>query len=109
MFRKQLRLRVTAVNLNLMPEQPDDYQPTEADIDMVVEETTGKPVKPVDLAAGIASMRQRIAQLVAEKTKLLDRMERDLDGTLKDHLAAVTKTSPRPALTHYEAQVGGQN
>ena len=46
-----------------MPEQPNDYEPTEADIDMVVEEATGKPVKPADLTAGIASMRQRIAQL----------------------------------------------
>src|SRR5260221_10445962 len=89
--RKPLQLRRTAMNLKLMTEQPDDYEPTEADIDMVVEETTGKPVKPANLAAGIASMRQRIAQLETEKIRLLDRMDEDFDESLKDHLAAVNK------------------
>lgn len=99
------------MNLTLMPEQPDDYEPTEADIDMVIEETSGKPVKPADLAAGIASMRKRIAQLEAEKIRLLDRMEENLDEALKDHLAAVNKDlgTSRQRLSHYEAQVGKQN
>jgi hypothetical protein len=32
-----------------------------------------------------------IAQLEAEKTKLVGRMEKDFDATLKDRLAAVNK------------------
>ena len=36
-------------------------------------------------------MRQRIAQLEAEKIKLLDRMNEDSDDSLKDRLAAVNK------------------
>ena len=94
-----------------MPEQPDDYEPTEADLDMVVEEATGKPVKPANLAAGIASMRQRIAQLEAEKTKLLDRMDEDSDESLKAHLASINKdlATARERLAHYEAQLGRQN
>lgn len=54
-----------------LSDRHDDYEPSEADIDMVVEEVTGKPVKPANLAAGMASIRQRIAQLEVEKTKLL--------------------------------------
>ena len=48
-----------------MPEPSDDYEPAGADIDMIVEDFTAKPVKLANLAAGIASMRQRIAQLEA--------------------------------------------
>jgi len=67
-----------------MPDPRDDYEPTEADIDMIAEEVSGKPV---DLAAGITSMRLRIAQLEAEKTKRLDRMAEDSDKSLREHLA----------------------
>jgi hypothetical protein len=94
-----------------MPEQPDDFEPTAADIDMVIEETTGKPVKPANLADGIASMRQRIAQLEAEKFKLLDRMDEDADESLKEHLASLNQdlATARERLAHYEAQLGKQN
>jgi hypothetical protein len=81
---------------------------------------SGNSVEPANLAAGIASMRQRIAQLDAEKikpgrrpasspprpgrgprwrfgssgvpweTNLLDRME-DLDEPLKNYRAAVNR------------------
>jgi len=54
-------------------------------------------VKPANLADGVASMRQRIAQLEPEKTNLPDRMGKDSDEALKDDFAAVTKTSPLPA------------
>ena len=94
-----------------MPEPPDDYESTEADIDMVVEETTGKLVKPANLAAGIASMQGRIAQLEAEKIRLLDRTDEDADESMKDHLAAVNKdlAIARERLVNYEAQLGKQN
>jgi hypothetical protein len=94
-----------------MPEQPDDFEPTEADIDMVVEEFTGKPVKPADLVAGIASIRKRIAQLEVEKIKLLDLMDEDVDKSLNEYLSAVNKdlATARKRLTHYEAQLGKEN
>jgi len=94
-----------------MPWQPDEYELTEADIDMVVEEATGKPVKLANLTAGIASMRQRIAQLEAEKTKLLELMGEDSDATPKDHLAGVNKdlATARERLVHYEAHLGRLN
>lgn len=94
-----------------MPDQPENFEPTEADIDMVIEETTGKPVKPVDLAAGISSMRQRIAQLEAEKIKLLDRMDEDSDQVLDEHLVSVNKdlATARERLIYYEAQFDRQN
>ena len=58
----------------------------------------------------MASVRQRIAQLEAEKTKLLDRMAQDFDGSLKGYLASVNKdlATDRDRLAHY-AQFGGQN
>lgn len=98
-------------HFNLMPEQHDDHEPTEPDIDMVVEEATGQPVKPANLAAGIASMRRRIAQLEAEKIKLLDRMDEGSDESQEDHLAAVNKdlAIARERLVHYEAQCARQN
>jgi hypothetical protein len=94
-----------------MRDQPDDYDPTEADVDMVVEQAIGKPVKPANLAAGIASMRQCIAQLEAEKTKLPERMDEGSGESLKDHLPAVNKdlATARERLTHYKAQHGSQN
>ena len=60
---------------------------------------------------GIASMRQRIAQLEAEKARLLDRMDEDSDAALKVHLAAINKdlAAARERLIHYELQVGRQN
>jgi hypothetical protein len=78
---------------------------------MALEDFTGKPVKPANLAAGIASMRQRIAQLEAEKSKLLDHMDENSDESLNDHLAAVNKdlTAARERLASYEWQLGKQN
>ena len=89
-----------------MPAEPNNYDPTEEDVDMATEEVTGKPIKPENLAAGIASMHRRIAQLEAEKIKLLDRMdEDDADESMKDHLAAVNKelAMARERLLHYKA------
>jgi hypothetical protein len=97
-----------------MPEQPDNYNPTETDLDMVIEATTGKPLKPESLAAGIASMRQRINEIEAAKARLLNEMDaagepsgHDLNETLatynKDLVIA------RERLSFYEAQLGTQN
>jgi len=97
-----------------MPEPPDDYEPTEAGIDMVVEEVTGKPVKPVNLDAGIVSMRQRVAQLETEKTKLLNQLDTaagDTATSLIQHLASLNKdlAIARERLAHYKSQLGKQN
>lgn len=94
-----------------MPELPDDYKPTEADLDMVIEEATSNPVKPTNLAAGIVSMRQRIAGLEAEKTQLLDRMDDDSSDSLTSHLASINQDLARAheRLIHYETQLGRQN
>jgi len=56
-------------------------------------------------------VRKRIAQLEAEKSKLLDRMDEDLSESLKDHLAGVNKdlAIARERPVHYEAQCARQN
>ena len=97
-----------------MPEQPDNYEPTEADIDMAIEEATGKPVKPANLAAGITSMRQRIKELEAGKAKLLDQMDAATErrmADLNEMLASYNEdlATAHERLAHYEAQLGRQN
>jgi hypothetical protein len=65
----------------------------------VAPQATGKSVKPANFAAA-AHHSARDGE-----TKLLDRMEKDFDATLKDHLAAVNKDlgADRQRLGHYEA------
>jgi len=87
---------IVTMILKVMPKRPDDYGLTEQNIDMIVEDVSGKPVKPKNLAEGIASMRWRVAQLEAEKVKLLDRMDEDDDESLNEHLGQSTKASPWP-------------
>jgi len=112
--KKPLRPRFTALNLSFMPEPHDNYEPTEEDIDMVVEEVTGKPVKPADLAAGVASMRRRILQLEQLKARLLDRLQTataEGESGLNHHLASVNKdlATARERLGFYEMQLDKQN
>src|SRR6187455_1067063 len=97
-----------------MPEQPDDFEPTEVDIDVVTEEATGKPIIPENLAAGITSMRQRIAQLEMLKIQLLDQpgdTAGSRDADLSRSLAALNSdlAVARERLAHYVAQIGQQN
>lgn len=97
-----------------MPEQPDDYKLTQADIEMIAEDAAGKPVKPENLTAGIASMRQRIAQMEADKAKVLDQLDTatgKLETDLNCDLAKLNKdlATARERLVHYEAQLGSQN
>lgn len=58
-----------------MTEPSDNYDPTEADLDLILENATGKRVKPENLATGIASMQKRIAQLEGEKAKLINQLD----------------------------------
>ena len=95
-----------------MPEQPDDYEPSEADIDMVIEEATGKLIKPANLAAGITATRQRIEQLEVEKAKLLNQLETASEisvVSLDRQLASINKklAAARERLNHFQGQFGG--
>lgn len=97
-----------------MPEQPDNYEPTESDIDMIVEEVAGKSVKLADLASSIASLRQRIAGLEAQKANVLYQLEIASPATtdgFNQHLTSLNKdlAVARERLAHYETQLGNQN
>lgn len=97
-----------------MTEPSDNYAPTEADLDLILEDATGKPVKPADLATGIASLRQRITQLEGEKTKLLNQLDSaDQNSTtsLNQQLVALNQhlSSARQRLRDYETQLDAQN
>src|SRR6266508_4404777 len=60
------------------------------------------------LTRASGKLTSEIAQLEAEKSKLLDRTDKDSDETLKDHLAAVNNdlATARERLAHYGAQIG---
>lgn len=97
-----------------MPEQPDNYEPTEADLELIAEDVSGKPVKPANLAAGIALMQQRIKELEAGKAKLLDQMdtanEQNMSG-LNEALSSYNRdlAMARERLNHYRSQAGKTN
>ena len=92
----------------------DDFQPTEADLDMILEDVSGKPVKPASLQAGIVSMRQRIAELEATKKRLLNQLNENTTGfdeLAVTHLKSVNKdlATARERLDSYQRQQGMQN
>lgn len=97
-----------------MTEPSDNCDPTEADLDLILEDATGKPVEPENLAAGIASLQERIAQLEKEKTKLLGQLEK-ADGSraasINPELVALNRqiAAARQRLRDYESQTGQQN
>ena len=109
--RKPLRALCCNGNSQSMPQQPDNYESTEADIDMVVEEATGKSVKPANLAEGILSLRQRLVELEAEKSNPLSRLDGMSAVPLTQALASSNQSiaTARERLRHYETQLGQQN
>jgi hypothetical protein len=76
-----------------MTEPSDNYDPTDADLDLVLEDTTGKPVKPADLATGIASM------------------QKNFTASLSQSLIALNQrlSAARQRLHDYETQLRAQN
>ena len=98
-----------------MTTQPNDYEPTESYIEMVIEDATGKLLKPENAEAGIASMRRRIAELEAQKSKVIDQLDAAAnlpaaDG-LNRNLTLIDRDLKvaRERFAHYESQVGRQN
>ena len=97
-----------------MTEPSDNYDPTEADLDLVLEDAIGKPGKPENLATGIASMRKRITQLEEEKARLLNQIESaDQNSTTSLNQSLITLnqhlSNARQRLRDYEMQQGERN
>lgn len=105
----------------LPPEDPDDLTagypphlkhlaPTEADLDLVLEQATGKPVDKGTAAANIAALRQRIAELTALHGRLRARQqqgEAGLDAMLAEIAADIAHA--RKLLEGYETQTRSLN
>lgn len=97
-----------------MSEPSDDLALSETDLDLIVEGLSSTPLKPANLAAGIVSMRKRLAQLEAEKAKLLDHMDaatEHSEKSLHQHLVEINRdlVAARQRLAHYELQVSRRN
>ncbi len=92
----------------------DDFQPTEADFEMILESVSNTPVKPASLEAGILSMCQRIDELEAAKKRLLshfDENSTDFHELADTHLKSVNKdlATARKRLDSYQRQLRMQN
>lgn len=97
-----------------MTAQSNDYKPTESDIEMLLEKATGKPLKPEDATAGIASMRQRIAELKRQKAKMLDQLAAvtcDSANVINKNLTSINRDleTARERLAYYQAQLDRRN
>lgn len=94
-----------------MPEQPDNLEPTEADIDMVLEEMNGKPVDKGTARANAQTMQERIAQLEAERARLISNSNKLPPGKYQNHQASYDSdlAIARERLAHFQSQVGKSN
>ncbi len=94
-----------------MPEQPDNLEPTEADLDMVLEETTGKPTDKGSTMANIQALEDRIVQLEAERARLISNRSKLPSENYESHLASYDADlrTARERLAHFESQLGKNN
>jgi len=97
-----------------LPDQPgimvghETYPLHSAETEMVIEEVSGQPVQPKELAAGIASMEARIKLLTGQKGQCLAQMDtatgpryEGLSADLVSLNAELSKALAR--LAHYRA------
>lgn len=96
------------------PGDSRDISPTEADLEMIMEAASGKPVKPPSLEAGITSMRQRIAELEASKRRMLERLDEQTEGfnqTVNTHIRDINRDldEARQRLDSYMSQQKARN
>jgi len=98
-----------------MPAKPNNYDPTESDLEQVVDEARkalGKGPAPRSAAGGISDMTERIRSLNEQKGKLLKQMElhptnTDLDATLVATNSQLREAKER--LAEYQSQLRGKN
>lgn len=83
--------------------------PTDADLDSVIEEATGKPVDKGTAEKNVAALRQRIRELEVTLQQLKDR--RAIGRPVGDHIKLTEHelTKARALLAGYETQLGKQN
>lgn len=94
-----------------MPEQPDHFEPTEADIDMILEDVHGKPVDKGSVVENVKAMEGRIAELAAAYEQLVRNGDNFNPELLQQHMNACGKdlNIARERLQYYQAQLRQQN
>jgi hypothetical protein len=98
-----------------MTNQPDNYEPSNTELEMVVDEARkaiGKGPAPRSAAKGVSDMAARIGLLNEQKTKLLKQMELHPSDTQLDSTLVAVNSELREAkkrLAEYQTQAKGQN
>lgn len=94
-----------------MPAQPDDFEPTEADIDMILEDVHGKPVDKGSAVENIKAMEGRIAELEAIYEQLVRNGDNFNPDLLQQNLNACSKdlNIARERLRYYHGQLRKRN
>jgi len=98
-----------------MPDQPDNYEPSDAELEMVVDEArkaVGKGPAPRPSERGIADMQARLKLLSEQKEKLLEQLElHPTDAQLGNELTALNKElhEAQERLAEYQTQFDHRN
>lgn len=94
---------------------PDNLEPSDAELEMVVDEArqkTGLPPAKRPADKGITDMQARIKLLTGQRTKLLERMGTEVfDDKRYAALSEIDNElrEARQRLTEYQTQQGGRN
>jgi hypothetical protein len=85
--------------------------PSEADIDMVLEEASGKAVDKGTALANAQAMQERINQLEAERARLTINQAKLSPETFQQHLASFDADliTARERLIHFQTQLQNLN
>jgi hypothetical protein len=98
-----------------MPDQPDNYEPSDAELEMVVDEArqaVGKGPAARPSLKGIADMQARIKLLSEQKGKLLEQLElHPTDVQLGNDLSALNQEfrEAQERLAEYQSQFDRRN
>jgi hypothetical protein len=94
-----------------MPKQPDDFEPTEADIDIILEDVHDKPADKGSVLENIKALVGRIAELETAYEKLGRNGENFDAAPLQQHMDACSKdlNTARERLRYYQDQLRQQN
>lgn len=93
------------------PEHLKHLAPTDADLDMLLEATHGRPYDHGSAAANAQALQERITQLQSQRARLISNAEQLDPAVFAAHLASYEADlgTARQLLADYQAQLGSGN
>jgi hypothetical protein len=83
--------------------------PTDADIDMVLEEASGKAVDKGAALANAQAMQERISQLETERARLISNQAKLSPEAFQQHLSSFDADLATERLVHFQNQLQNLN